>query len=503
MSNQRPNFLIFCVDQMSSFSLGCHGNPDVRTPRLDRLASEGVSFRRGYCNNSVCMPSRSTMITGLTPRQHGCLTNGTSLPARIPTITQALVDAGYRTHAVGKLHYQPFNAPPPSEGMLDDPFGSWESRRGWEAGQITALPLPYYGFQHVDYVGGHVHYNFGDYANWLAAEHPGTHGLYAKERAYERGAESWKLDLPEALHYNNWIAQRAIDGLSRADGRPFFLFCSFPDPHHPFAACRPFSEMYDPANLTLNPTWDEREEPCAWMEGLYRPSPDFSEADLRADMAQTYGMITHLDTCIGRVLDGLAVQGLAQNTVVVMLADHGEYLGSHHLLYKSTWPWEELLRVPFIWRDPRGLSSGVDGTPVGLLDLAPTILDYAGVPQDVLSTRQPEAQADWPGLPGRSLRPLLSDGEPLPPRPVLAEFDEDYRPGPMVRRRTIIDGNWKLTLFGGQSEGMLYNLADDPHETRNLWADPSRADVRASLTASLLDGLICSDPYYGPRISGA
>ena len=160
--HSRPNFLVFVVDQMHSGSLGCNGNPDVQTPNIDSIAQQGVTFSRCYCNNSVCMPSRSSMITGLTPRQHGCITNGTLLPEHIPTISGALADAGYRTHAVGKLHLQPFSV----KATADNSILSWESRELWDNGQITSLPSPYYGFQTTDFVGGHVSYNFGDYTNW-------------------------------------------------------------------------------------------------------------------------------------------------------------------------------------------------------------------------------------------------------------------------------------------------------------------------------------------------
>jgi arylsulfatase A-like enzyme len=517
-----PNFLVFVLDQISAMSLACNGNPDVLTPHIDRLAREGLSFTRAYCNNSVCMPSRSTILTGLTPRQHGCITNGTLLPAHIPTVTGALAEAGYRTHAVGKLHLQPFS----TTSAPGEPIPSWESRPLWDEGRITRLPLPYYGFQSVNYVGGHVHYCFGDYTNWLNAHHPGMHALYARERAYSAAGQSWKMDLPAELHYNHWIADRTIDFLRAAPAeQPFLLFCSFPDPHHPFAACRPYSEQFDPASLSISPTWDTRDEPCAWLNDVGRPSPDFNEADLRADVAQYYGMIAHIDDNIGRVLDTLRHTGQDDNTVVVLIADHGEYLGSHHLLYKHVWPWEELLRVPFVWRAPSeasqpasvvpqpagGVSQPPDGVSpsagseavVSLLDFAPTVLDYAGVDQGVLNQRGPEARADWPGLPGRSLRPAIDQGTPLSARPAISELDSDWQPGPMLRRRTIVDGHWKLTVFPQMGEGMLHNLADDPHETHNLWHDPGAASVKADLTTRLLEELIWSDPLPGPRICGA
>jgi arylsulfatase A-like enzyme len=497
----RPSFLVFVVDQMHSRSLGYNGNPDVRTLNIDRLAQEGVSFTRGYCNNSVCMPSRATMITGLTPRQHGCLTNGTLLPEHIPTMTQALVDAGYCTHAVGKLHLQPFNA----TCAKGEPIPSWESRSLWDSGRIAGLPLPYYGFQTVDYVGGHVHYNFGDYANWLRARHSGVHELYSRDQAYSASGQSWKMAVPPELHYNHWITDRCIAFLQSIQSeQPFFLWCSFPDPHHPFAACRPYNEMYDPASVSISPTWDMREELCGWMSQIERPSPDFDEADLRADVAQTYGMISHIDDNVGRVMRALRDRGLDGNTIVVLMADHGEYLGSHHLLYKHLWPWEELLRVPFVWRVPGdpAVPGGRDQV-VSLLDFAPTVLDYAGIDQDVLNMRKPAAAAEWPGLPGRSLRPILDSGKPMPSRPAICELDSDWQPGPMQRRRTIIGDRYKLTVFSRMGEGMLCDLEQDPYETHNLWGDPAYAHVQARLTAQLLEELIWSDPLNGPRICGA
>lgn len=147
----KPNFLIFVVDQMASQSLGCNGHPEVRTPNIDRLAAEGTTFRRAYCNNPVCQPSRATMLTGLTPRQHGLVSNGNALDGRVPTVTGALAAAGYRTHSVGKLHLQPFvniarNCDP------DDPVESCESEYAWRQSRVTSLPPDYYGFQTTEFL---------------------------------------------------------------------------------------------------------------------------------------------------------------------------------------------------------------------------------------------------------------------------------------------------------------------------------------------------------------
>ena len=499
MPDPRPNFLVFLVDQMQSAALGCHGNADARTPNMDALAAQGVTFRRAYCNNTVCMPSRASMVTGLTPRRHGCLTNGNSLPEHVPTITAALVDAGYRTHAVGKLHLQPFGG-----GAR-----SWEDRERWNAGEITALPEGYYGFQTTDFVGGHVSYCFGDYANDIARDHPGLRERYARDAARPDDPH-WRLDVPAELHYNHWIADRTIDFIQSAGDAPFFLQCSFPDPHFPYAAARPYNDMFDPAALALSPTWANHDDPCDFLAQRRRPEEQrfgngFSERLLRECTAQTYGMITHVDDNIGRVMEALDEGGLTENTVVVFMADHGEYLGAHGLLYKDAWPYEELARVPFIWRffgGPGAPPQGGRDDVVSLLDFAPTVLDFAGVDPAVLHSRG-RGRSERDVLPGRSLRARIQGDDALPARPALIEFDEDWFPGPACRARVLVTDRWKLGVFGGTDSGLLFDLENDPHETRNLWSDPAHAATRGDLLARLLSELARTDRFDTPRISGA
>jgi len=503
----RPNFLVFCTDQMQSASLSCHGNPDVRTPNIDRLAADGVSFRRAYCSNPVCMPSRSTTLTGLTPRGHGCISNGTVLPASVPTVPGALAQAGYRTHAVGKLHFQPFSAAAPQEGQEHDP-PSWESREFWNSGRCAGLPLPYYGYQGVDYVGGHVHYCFGDYARWVDGRDPDARALYGREKASFAGDDipsCWRLSLPKELHYNEWIARRSIEFIRDASG-PFFLWCSFPDPHFPFAACAPYSEMYDPASLTLSPTRDLREDltpHLARTRERRHPMPEFDERALREITAQTYGMITHVDDCIGQVLECLEQEGLYDNTTIVMMADHGEYLGSHHLLYKGSWPWEEVLRVPFVWKGISGEPHGAAGAQVvSMLDFAPTILDYAGVGQECMDTRGAR-KADPVGLPGRSLRLAVEGGDTVTPRPALVEHDEDWLGGAMNRSRVLVGDRFKIAVFAPSGDGLLVDMEDDPLETRNLWDSPDHAATRERMLRELVRQLAWTDRLDLPRICGA
>ena len=504
----RPNFLIFCTDQMQSLCIGAHGNHDVSTPNLDRLAGSGTTFRRAYCPNPVCTPSRASLITGLMPRQHGALTNGTPLGEHVPTVTGALAGAGYRTHAVGKLHLQPWMGYGPHRQDPDLPF-SWEDEVRWNDGEIDRLPSPYYGFQSVDFVGGHVSYVHGEYANWLRGHDRAAYDRLKREAdggALTARRDCWRLAIDEELHYNHWIADRTIDYLdSRRGGDDFFIWCSFPDPHFPFAACRPYSEMYDPAALALSPTWDQPQDPLPYLarrRGDYAGGTGLEEGDLREAVAQTYGMISHVDAQIGRVLDHLEALGLGESTVVAFTSDHGEYLGAHHLLYKSIWPYEELYRVPFIWRAPGGPAGQAVDTPVSLIDLVPTVLDYAGVDRSSFDVRR-YGRSDRPTLPGRPLKECIDRGEAAAVRPVLIEYDEDGLPGPMLRMRTIVRGQYKLSVYSGLDEGLLFDLAADPHETANLWGEGAYRDLRGELLHELVSELARTDRLDVTRISGA
>ncbi len=496
------NFLIFCTDQMQSYCLGCNGHPIVKTPNIDAIAQDGITFRRACTNNSVCMPSRATMVTGTTPRQHGLLTNGNCLAEDVPTVTQALADNGYRTHAVGKLHLQPFGGFKREDGSF-----SWEYRHLWNEGEITDLPQPYYGFQTVDYVGGHVSYAFGHYRQWLDENYPDAFGQLQKQNAYhEAGPQMYRMPIPPEAHYNNWIADRTIDFLNNIGDEDFYLFCSFPDPHHPFAACRPYSEMYNPDDLPLTETWENHEDACDFLRAVRAASPQQnvqSEEELREAMAQTYGMITHIDDNVGRVMEALKENGLYDNTVVAFLADHGEYLGSHHLMRKAPWPWEELWRVPFIWRVPGGQqqSHAVD-EPVSSLDLVATIVDYADINEKYFDTRG-MGDGGRPGLPGHSLRQYF-DGGPTTPYPAVMEYDEDFHEGaPLCRLRGLVDGDWKLVMYAGYEDGLLFNLKDDPAEIVNLWDDPDTQTKKTELLTRLVERLAMTDRFDTRRICGA
>jgi len=509
VNTKRPNFLIFVTDEMQSSSIGCNGNQQIQTPNINKLAKEGVSFSRAYCNNPVCMPSRATMITGLTPRQHGCITNGCKLPERIPTITEALVKHGYRTHSVGKLHLQPFGYKIEESELLDH---SWEAEEAWRDGSIKHLPEMYYGFQTTEYIGGHVSNCFGDYLNWLDENQKGMSDLYkSKNVEFNKYSKNgcWRLDIPEELHYNHWIGNKCIEFFDNQDSeQPFFLWCSFPDPHFPFAACKPYSEMYNPDEIILNPTWQNEEDYTPHLREIRKTySKDMTEFDekaLQEIVAQTYGMITHIDNNIGRIMRALEEKGLTESTIVVFMADHGDYLGGHHLCGKHMWPYEELMKVPYIWKVPYG---GITNTVnqddvVSILDFAPTILKFAGIDHVELDFRGMR-QAEQLPLPGYSLVDYLYSNKEIERDEIFIEYDEDWHKGPVFRLRTIIGKKYKLTVFPVNGGEVLIDLENDPLELNNLAALPEYAEIKAELTKKLLINLVQTDRLDTLRICGA
>ena len=232
MKQTKPNFLIFCTDQQRADHIGCANNPILKTPNIDKIAQEGVRFSSCYTSSPACMPARATMFTGLTTRASNMRSNGIPLPRSIATLPQELSNAGYRTHSVGKLHLNTWGGLDGNdldiiESVEDNP----ERLIHWARGNITKSPDNYYGFQTQDSVLGHVDYVAGDYKTWLDENHPGAYEKY-------KNANPETLTIEPELHYNNWIADRTIDFLQENSqtNDPFFVWCSFPDPHFPF--CR-------------------------------------------------------------------------------------------------------------------------------------------------------------------------------------------------------------------------------------------------------------------------
>ncbi len=513
----RPNFLFIITDQHRADHLGCYGNRVVKTPNIDRLALNGTRFDHFYVATPICMPNRATLMTGRMPSLHGARQNGIPLSLNATTFVEVMRASGYHTALFGKCHLQSISGAAPTIGMpqsdpnkmrpplhLREADRTWpdhgrydqELRSTWRDNPEFELTLPYYGFSHVELAVGHGDQAVGHYDRWLNARHPDADRLRGPQHQLSENnyvaPQAWRTRLPEDSYPTAYVAERTIQYLenySRTDqSEPFFVQCSFPDPHHPFTPPGRYWDMYDPEQITLPPSFHSGERPIApHLRKLYderaahKANRDgqrvfaITEREAREAIALTYGMITMIDDAMGRILERLTALELDSTTVVIFNTDHGDFMGDHQLLLKGALHYQGLVRVPFVWSDPAAEKKGlVNSDLCGTLDLARTILDRAGL-------------EGFNGMQGLSLLPAV-DGKETGHDALVIE--EHQRRGYMgfennFRARTLMTPDYRLTLYEGVGWGELYNLRIDPFELRNLWDDPSARSKRHELTEQL------------------
>jgi len=484
----RPNIVLFCTDQQRADSLGCYGNALARTPNIDTVAARGMCFDNHLSPNQICSPSRGTIVTGLYPRHHGMTTNGRTMHDGLATLPGLLSRAGYATHAVGKLHLQPI--------MADASFGYPESVPFWEAGLGDRWRGPYFGYDTVDFVIGEslLATEGGHYAKWLRSHHPEVPPLYQPESALELPPadldEAWTSAVPDALHYNTWIADRAMAFIERAEP-PFMLFVSTPDPHHPFSPPRPWSDRFDAADippprvvaeeLGRMPDYVQAHLGADWIDnnakrveqGGMTVTDAISPASLAKAVALTRGMEAQIDHQFGRILARLDAMGLTDDTIVVFTSDHGEFLGHHGLLHKGPPPYGDLCRVSFVMAGPGVVGGERTSAPSSHLDIAPTLLELAGVDSRAMSED------------GESLVPVLCGGR-LQREERFLEFHP--RIDPRVYNHSIVTDRWRLTLYpdGEPHWGELFDLEADRGEHENLYNDSAHRARRDHLAERLV-----------------
>ena len=286
-------------------------------------------------------------------------------------ISHALAAAGYRTHYIGKTHFQAYGDPQSLE--ITGKSDQWETLR-------AAFDKPYYGFEHVEICMGHTTFGVeGHYGAWVKSQlNPEEFGRVGQttprgDFVFQGSARDW--DLPTRLHNSVWTADRSIEFLRRHDpSRPFFLAIGFQDPHHPLALPRDFTDRVDEKAVPL-PDNDEGEladKPPFFNEahcGLLEQSRERGEFCVagqgkghdyrrvtpeaaRLSCAYYYGMVRLIDQQMGRILSCLEEAGLADNTLVIFTSDHGELLGDHGIWLKGPFHYEPLIRVPLICAGP-------------------------------------------------------------------------------------------------------------------------------------------------------
>ncbi|MBI2925819.1 MAG: sulfatase-like hydrolase/transferase [Verrucomicrobia bacterium] len=409
-----PNVLFLFSDDQRFDTIHALGNREIQTPNLDRLARRGFAFTHTFCmgaqQGAVCVPSRAMLMTGRSLFRATTTPTGGAIPPALPLWPEVMRRAGYDTIGIGKWH---------------------NDRASYARAFAAGGPV---------FVGG-----MSDHAKMAVHDFDPT-GNYAKEN--ERTATTFSSEL---------FADAAVDFLrQRRRDKPFFLYVAFTAPHDPRTPPKEFADLYPPEKITL-PKNFLPEHPFDNGELKVRdeallPWPRTPDA-VRREIAAYYGMITHLDAQIGRVLQALEDSGQADNTIIIFAADNGLAVGRHGLLGKQSL-YDHSVRVPLILAGP-GVPKGKRSDALCyLFDLFPTVCDLAGV-------RAPE------GLEGRSLAPILRGQR----KRVRSEIFGAYRDV----QRMVRDERWKLIHYPKIDRWQLFDLRRDPEEIHDHSDDPTEA----------------------------
>lgn len=498
----RPNILLITTDQQRRDCYGFRGR-GVHTPHLDGLARCGTDFRNCITPSPVCQPARGAILTGLLPFTNGAADNGIDLDPETAESGFAghLSRAGYQTALVGKAHFSTKATFAPT-GRAECATSSADFPSDWNG--------PYMGFGHVELAlfgkwfperpplrppqGQH-------FERWFFDAVGGDEGyrLWAEKTRPATGAhQTWSSALPVAWHPTTWIGDRSVEFLrNRNRTRPFLLWASFGDPHHPFDCPEPWASLHNVAEveLPLHGELDLERRPW-WHRAALEGDPKLddpvlkrfrksgtrvlsqTDAQLREMTANYYGMISLVDHNVGRLLAALADIGDLENTFVFFTSDHGDFLGDHGLYLKGPMLYESLINVGLIAAGP-GVPKGHQvSNVVSSLDLAPTFAEISG-------SSPPSA---WHG------HSLLEEDASARPAHAYCEWRVgESRCGVPLRLTCVHDGSCKLTYEEESATGELYDLDADPLEMNNLWNAPEGTRDQDRLMA-LISARIAQSP---------
>jgi arylsulfatase A-like enzyme len=469
--SRTPNIVIIMTDEQKRSSLSVYANPVCRTPNLDRLAESGQVFDHAYASCPLCVPSRVSLMTGRYAHVTGSRTNAFLKDPREACLLWALQDCGYATGLSGKNHC-----------FTEEELSRFDFL--WQAGHLGPVDPPDETAREAK--------------AWVQSSGVGQQAWGAATNPYP--AES----LGTALTTDNAI--RFVDE-HRHD--PFCLWYSIADPHTPLQTAEPYARMYDPDAVDLPPIAEGEiatKPPAQQIDFKALAGEGVTEPIMRRAIAMYYGMNSYIDAQVGRFMDHLEALDLRNDTIIVYLSDHGDYMGEHRMIRKSKALYDCLCRIPLIVSWPGSLPGGGrrHDAFVVIEDLLPTLFDLAGVGIPA-------------GVQGMSFAPLLRgeeypardcvfgeigiEGTPYPVEactvfpegPLTKDFTPRNKLGGKGRIRSVRTREWKLVHYPGQPYGELYHLPDDPWELCNRYGEPALAEITNRLRARLLDWCIETD----------
>ena len=451
-AQNKPNIILVMTDQQRGDALGCAGNEVVKTPNIDRLASEGYLFSNAYTSCPSSTPARAGLLTGMSPWHHGMLGYGVVAEHYRYEMPQMLRNDGYFTFGIGKMHWNPQNALHGFHGTLIDESGRVESK-----------------------------YFCSDYRKWFATQAPGENPDKTGIGWNAHGARVYQL--PERLHPTVWTADEAVQLISNYnDERPLMLKVSFARPHSPYDPPERVLKMYDGVAM-----------PSAahgkWSDGIGAGITDpeknkeaafgqFSPEYVANTRRHYYASITFVDEQIGRVVDALKKKGMYDNTLIIFTSDHGDMVGDHNM-WRKTYAYEGSAAIPMIVKVPSAMpvakakGAKIDA-PVELRDILPTMLDAAGdtIPSD---------------MDGASMLALLRSNDASWRKYIDLEHATCYSDNNYWTALT--NGHVKYIWFLHTGEEQLFDLDRDAQETNNLVGNKKYRKQLAQLREAMVQHL--------------
>ncbi len=463
----KPNILFITADQLRFDSLGCTGHPLVQTPTIDQLAAEGTMFTRAYVQSPVCGPSRASLYTGRYVHSHRSRFNEVPLGAGEKTIADYFNSYGYRSALVGRTHFTP----------------------------ITET----YGFEYFAYYDGlPAKDSYSQYPYYLKemgySEEDIKRRYWPRELDEEAGEQPYPEDFREALYPcriaeehsdTAYLTNEAIRFMRETTDRPWMLHLSYWKPHLPFSVSEPYHSMYDPEKVPMPKLNKDELLHKPPLQKIFREERRGNyvadEALLKKIRAVYYGMITQLDTHLGRLFNYMKQIGVLDNTLIVFTSDHGEYLGDHHMIEKELF-YEQAIHVPLVMRLPDLIPAQHQVSEfIELIDILPTLMDACqfNIP---------------PAIEGQSFIPLLKGETVECKKEVYAEWDFQYYhcrhqlelKADECKAIMVRNERWKYVHYNHQP-CELYDMLNDPDEFYNLAENRHYQEVVRELQLNILN----------------
>jgi arylsulfatase A-like enzyme len=505
--NQK-NVLIVVTDQQRVDHNGFMGNEVLQTPHLDALSRRSMVFENAWVSNPVCMPNRSTIMTGRMPSAHGVVFNDRSLDWNTNTFVRRFRKSGYRTGLIGKSHLQhgvsknamiPFRGEASTARVFPEGWDQVEDFERYLDGSFHD-PEDYYGFDSIQLSMDHGANVAGHHYAWAREKGARHEDLTVDQDVLDTGTnrsnhwrQIYRPPYGEEFHSTSFVTERTIDFIESAEKQqqPWLAFCSFPDPHHPMTPPGKWFDMYNPKDMVLS---ESRHDPLtnapAHLKLFAATHPKdqrnwvapcgFGSDELLAQaMAATYGTLSMIDDGVGKIMSRLEALGILDDTIVVFTSDHGDMMGDHSLFLKGFMHYRGTLQVPFTMSVP-GIETGRTQSLASSIDIAPTLLELCGI-------------KGYDGIQGVSLVPVINDSTESVRDTVLIEDDVPMITAKLTqipaRIRTLITSEFQYTR-NSKGEEQLFDLKNDPQQMDNVAA--SNLNKNRMVTA-LADAMMLAD----------